>query len=68
MSAEDFLSVFRDMMGEALGGLSIADMLAGMDEDDVAAMPPFPFPERLFPAGTFPKGMRFATDFNLPPR
>ena len=67
MTAEDFAAIFAEMMGEMLGGLSIGEMLAGLDEDDVAAMPPFPFPEKLFPPGTFPKGMRFSSDFNLPP-
>ena len=67
MSAEDFLGVFSEMMGEMLGGLPISAMLAGIDEDEIAAMPPFPFPEKLFPPGTFPKGMRFSSDFNLPP-
>lgn len=26
-----------------------------MEEEDIAAMPPFPFPQKLFPPGTFPK-------------
>ena len=67
VSAEDFIAVFQDMMREMLGGASIADMLEGLDEDDLARMPPFPFPEALFPPGTFPPGMRFAEDFHMPP-
>ena len=42
-------------------------MLDGLTEADIRRMPPFPFPERLFPAGTFPSGMRFSADFKLPP-
>ena len=42
-------------------------MLEGMSGADIRRMPPFPFPERLFPAGTFPRGMRFSADFKLPP-
>ena len=42
-------------------------MLEGLTTADVRSMPPFPFPERLFPAGTFPAGMRFSADFKLPP-
>lgn len=38
-----------------------------MSNADIRRMPPFPFPERLFPAGTFPSGMRFSADFKLPP-
>ena len=30
-------------------------------------MPPFPFPKELFPPGTFPPGMKFSTDFHMPP-
>lgn len=30
------------------------DMLRGLSMRDLAAMPPFPFPRELFPAGTFP--------------
>lgn len=26
-----------------------------MDGEDIESMPPFPFPEKLFPPGTFPK-------------
>jgi hypothetical protein len=43
------------------------DMLEGLTTADIRSMPPFPFPERLFPAGTFPAGMRFSADFKLPP-
>ena len=67
VSAEDFIAVFQDMMRDMLGGASIADVLEGLDEDDLARMPPFPFPEALFPPGTFPPGMRFAEDFHMPP-
>ena len=42
-------------------------MLEGLTDADIRSMPPFPFPERLFPAGTFPSGMRFSADFKLPP-
>ena len=49
VSAEDFIAVFQDMMRDMLGGASIADVLEGLDEDDLARMPPFPFPEALFP-------------------
>ena len=42
-------------------------MLEGLTTEDVRSMPPFPFPERLFPAGTFPAGMRFSAEFKLPP-
>jgi hypothetical protein len=42
-------------------------MLEGLSNADIRRMPPFPFPERLFPAGTFPSGMRFSADFKLPP-
>ena len=52
---------------QMLGGMSIQDMLEGLEEEDLRHMPPFPFPEKLFPPGTFPKGMRFSTEFNLPP-
>ena len=43
------------------------DMLEGLTASDIRSMPPFPFPERLFPEGTFPAGMRFSSDFKLPP-
>ena len=43
------------------------EMLDGLTDADIRRMPPFPFPERLFPAGTFPSGMRFSADFKLPP-
>lgn len=42
-------------------------MLEDLSNADIRRMPPFPFPERLFPAGTFPSGMRFSADFKLPP-
>jgi hypothetical protein len=42
-------------------------MLEGLSDADIRRMPPFPFPERLFPAGTFPSGMSFSADFMLPP-
>ena len=29
-------------------------MVAGMSRSEIRNMPPFPFPERLFPPGTFP--------------
>jgi hypothetical protein len=37
-------------------------MLSGLSKRDIAAMPPFPFPKELFPAGTFPEGMRFSRE------
>ena len=67
VSAEDFVSVFQEMMREMLGGGTIADMLEGLHEDDLASMPPFPFPKALFPPGTFPPGMKFSDDFHVPP-
>ena len=51
-----------------LGGGHISEMFEGMSEEDIADMPPFPFPEKLFPPGTFPKGMKFSSEFNLPPQ
>ena len=51
MSAEDFMAVFQSMMQEMLGGVSINEMLAGLSPEDLADMPPFPFPKELFPAG-----------------
>ena len=30
-------------------------------------MPPFPFPKELFPPGNVPAGMKFSTDFHMPP-
>jgi hypothetical protein len=51
-----------------LGGGSIAEMFEGMSEEDIADMPPFPFPEKLFPPGTFPNGMKFSSEYNLPPQ
>ena len=54
VSAEDFIAVFQDMMRDMLGGASIADVLEGLDEDDLASMPPFPFPEAPVPAGNIP--------------
>jgi Ankyrin repeats (many copies) len=35
-------------------------MLKGMTTSELVAMPPFPFPEELLPAGTFPPGVRFS--------
>ena len=43
------------------------EMMEGLTAADIRSMPPFPFPERLFPAGTFPRGMRFSAEFKLPP-
>ena len=42
--------------------------VGGMSAGDLKDMPPFPFPEKLFPPGTFPAGMRFSDEFNLPPQ
>ena len=67
VSAEDFVKQFQEMMGEMLGGGSIADVFEGLDEDDLRNMPPFPFPEALFPPGTFPPGVVFSEDFHVPP-
>ena len=39
----------------------------GLDTSDLKHMPPFPFPKELFPPGTFPEGMKFSTDFHMPP-
>ena len=41
--------------GTPVVGVSIADMLEGLEEEDLAHMPPFPFPKELFPPGTFPE-------------
>ncbi|KAK3281271.1 hypothetical protein CYMTET_10925 [Cymbomonas tetramitiformis] len=68
VSPDEFIGMFQEMMCEMLGGMSIEDMLEGMNDGDVEDMPPFPFPEKLFPAGTFPKGMKFSTEFKLPPQ
>ena len=67
VSAEDFIAVFQDMMRDMLGGASIADVLEGLDEDDLRVHAAVPVPEALFPPGTFPPGMRFAEDFHMPP-
>ena len=62
VSAEDFMGMFGEVMQQLMGGLSIRDMVAGMSRAELAAMPPFPFPKELFPAGTFPEGLRFSRD------
>jgi hypothetical protein len=31
-------------------------LLNGLEDEDMADMPPFPFPKELFPPGTFPAG------------
>ena len=62
VSAEDFMGMFRALMNQMMGGLSIRDMVAGMSEEELAEMPPFPFPKELFPDGTFPAGMRFSRE------
>jgi hypothetical protein len=55
MSAADFMTMFHDMLDEMLGGgESLEELFEGMTAADVRSMPPFPFPERLFPRGTFP--------------
>ena len=58
LTAEDFMAMFRDMMTELMAGVSIKDMLSGISEEEMEAMPPFPFPKELFPKGTFPEGLR----------
>jgi hypothetical protein len=55
-------------MQEMLGGMSVQEMVGGLSRQELQHMPPFPFPEKLFPPGTFPAGMRFSSDFNLPPQ
>ena len=62
VSAEDFMGMFRALMNQMMGGLSIRDMVEGMSEEELAEMPPFPFPKELFPEGTFPAGMRFSRE------
>ena len=62
VSAEDFMGMFRALMNQMMGGLSIRDMVAGMSEEELLEMPPFPFPKELFPDGTFPAGMRFSRE------
>ncbi len=60
MSAEECLAQFSALMHECTGGMPIQQLVAGMSAEDIAAMPPFPFPRELFPPGTFPEGMRFS--------
>ena len=62
VSAEDFMGMFRALMNQMMGGLSIRDMVEGMSEEELAEMPPFPFSKELFPEGTFPVGMRFSRE------
>lgn len=40
-----------------------------MSQEELADMPPFPFPKELFPPGTFPEGLRFSSEGlgDLPP-
>jgi hypothetical protein len=47
--------------------VGVCPLLGGLEEEDLAHMPPFPFPKELFPPGTFPEGMKFSTDFHMPP-
>ena len=54
VSAEDFIAVFQDMMRDMLGGASIAPRARGTRRGrSRRTSPPFPFPEALFPPGTF---------------
>ena len=57
----------RTLVAHASSPALKQEMLEGLTDADIRRMPPFPFPERLFPAGTFPSGMRFSSDFKLPP-
>ena len=70
VTPEDFVRTFQVMMAEMMGGVSVKEMTAGLSRQELAAMPPFPFPKELFPPGTFPEGMTFSSDGleNLPPQ
>ena len=67
VTADEFVNTFVEMMDEMLGDSSIGEMLEGLDSRSMSNMPPFPFPEVLFPENTFPAGMKFAKDFHVPP-
>ena len=76
VSVEEYVTGFKETMEEMIGATggplphegadgmvdSIRSMVAGLSEDDLRAMPPFPFPKELFPEGTFPEGMRFSSE------
>ena len=40
----------------------LQSMFQGLSKRELAAMPPFPFPQELFPANTFPEGVRFSRE------
>ena len=58
---------FTDLVNPLLD--SVLEIVAGKSPDELAAMPPFPFPKELFPENTFPAGLRFAAHglAELPP-
>ena len=49
------------MVDECCGD-GVLDHLATLTPEELAQLPPFPFPSELFPLGTFPLGMRFVCE------
>ena len=58
--AEDFKEMYKQMMAELFGDMSVNDVMATLSSSDLKRMPPFPFPECMFPPRTFPRGMKFS--------
>ncbi|PNH12507.1 DnaJ subfamily B member 11 [Tetrabaena socialis] len=62
ISPEEFLDMFQALLLEIIGGADmIREMLSCFTPRELARLPPFPFPKELFPAGTFPPGLRFSS-------
>ena len=55
------LAVLREQFSAALGE-PLLQSLTTMTVDELKALPPFPFPQELFPPGTFPPGLRFSSE------